>query len=427
MPALAIRHDLPAAALRRLARQEPDRRAAMRLLAIAHALDGFSRAEAARLAGTGRQAVRDAVLRYNAQGPGGLRDRPRSGRPEALTPGQQAALEAWALRGPNPERDEVSAWSTPAPMPSRPTASATAAGACRACCAGSGSRARRRGLGTRRAARPSGRERRSRPFETGAWVEVAEARPGVRVRLWRQDEARVGQKGRVCHRWYERGVRPPGLADQRFVREPLPVRRLSARHRPSLRPCLARGDHGGHGPVARRVRRAARARRPRRADPGPGGLAWLAAPHRAGEHHAAAAAGLLARARPGRAGPALPARTLPLASRARRLQGRARCCLRRLERPRRGDRQAHQSHRLPLSAQTRTSVSWYHRSRPAICPRARRDRPPDAAGLRHWDAFPPRSGRRAAWRSPACPPPVGGPAGSTSRPGPAKAALCRHG
>ena len=27
---------------------------------------------------------------------------------------------------------------------------------------------------------------------------------------------RIGQKGRVCHRWYERGVRPPGPADQRF-------------------------------------------------------------------------------------------------------------------------------------------------------------------------------------------------------------------
>ena len=50
MPALAIRQDLPAAELRRLARQEPDRRAAMRLLAIAHALDGFSRAEAAHCA-----------------------------------------------------------------------------------------------------------------------------------------------------------------------------------------------------------------------------------------------------------------------------------------------------------------------------------------------------------------------------------------
>jgi hypothetical protein len=28
---------------------------------------------------------------------------------------------------------------------------------------------------------------------------------------------RIGQKGRTCHRWYERGVRPPGLADKRFA------------------------------------------------------------------------------------------------------------------------------------------------------------------------------------------------------------------
>jgi hypothetical protein len=64
MPALAIREDLTATALRRLARSEPDRRAAMRLLAIANALEGLSRAEAARLAGMERQALRDAVLRY---------------------------------------------------------------------------------------------------------------------------------------------------------------------------------------------------------------------------------------------------------------------------------------------------------------------------------------------------------------------------
>jgi transposase len=31
------------------------------------------------------------------------------------------------------------------------------------------------------------------------------------------DEARVGQKGRACHRWYEKGERPPGLVDQRFA------------------------------------------------------------------------------------------------------------------------------------------------------------------------------------------------------------------
>ena len=110
MPALPIRQDLPAAELRRLARHELNRRAALRLMAIANALDGFSRAEAARLAGMERQALRDAVIHYNAEGPSGLRDRPRSGRPEALTPGQQAALKAWVLRGPDPERDGVSAW-----------------------------------------------------------------------------------------------------------------------------------------------------------------------------------------------------------------------------------------------------------------------------------------------------------------------------
>ena len=110
MPALAIRQDRSAAELRRLARREPDRRAAMRLLAIADALEGLSRAEAARLAGMERQALRDAVLRYNTEGVDGLRDRPRSGRPEALTPGRQAALKAWVLRGPDPERDGVSAW-----------------------------------------------------------------------------------------------------------------------------------------------------------------------------------------------------------------------------------------------------------------------------------------------------------------------------
>ena len=110
MPARAIRQDLSATELRRLARHEPDRRAGMRLLAIANALDGFSRADAARLAGMERQALRDAVLRYNAEGPAGLHDRPRSGRPEGLSPGQQAALKAWILRGPDREKDGVSAW-----------------------------------------------------------------------------------------------------------------------------------------------------------------------------------------------------------------------------------------------------------------------------------------------------------------------------
>ena len=31
------------------------------------------------------------------------------------------------------------------------------------------------------------------------------------------DEARFGQQGRVCHRWFTRGQRPSGLCDQRYT------------------------------------------------------------------------------------------------------------------------------------------------------------------------------------------------------------------
>ena len=38
-----------------------------------------------------------------------------------------------------------------------------------------------------------------------------------RIRLFFQDEARIGQKGRTCHVWWKRGERPPGLCDKRFT------------------------------------------------------------------------------------------------------------------------------------------------------------------------------------------------------------------
>ena len=109
--ALAIRDELTAVALRRHARHEPNRRAALRMLAIANALEGMSRAEAARLAGMERQALRDAVVRYNAEGLAGLHDRPKPGRPERLSEAEQAALAARVFRGPDPGRDGVAAWT----------------------------------------------------------------------------------------------------------------------------------------------------------------------------------------------------------------------------------------------------------------------------------------------------------------------------
>lgn len=46
--------------------------------------------------------------------------------------------------------------------------------------------------------------------------EAAAAHPTKRIQLWFQDEARVGQKGRLAHRWWTRGQRPPGVCDRRF-------------------------------------------------------------------------------------------------------------------------------------------------------------------------------------------------------------------
>jgi transposase len=109
--ALAIRDDLTPEALRRHARREANRRAALRALAIANALEGMNRAQAARLAGMERQALRDAVVRYNQEGLAGLHDRPKPGRPARLSEAEQAALAARVFRGPDPERDGVSAWT----------------------------------------------------------------------------------------------------------------------------------------------------------------------------------------------------------------------------------------------------------------------------------------------------------------------------
>ena len=110
---LPIRDDLTPEALRRLTRREPGRAAADRMFAITNALEGMSRAEAARLAGMERQALRDAVTRYNAEGLSGLHNRPRPPRTGKLDAEQLGKLSEWVLGGTDPEVDGLSSWTLP--------------------------------------------------------------------------------------------------------------------------------------------------------------------------------------------------------------------------------------------------------------------------------------------------------------------------
>jgi transposase len=111
---LAIRTDLDSpAGLRHRAKKEPNRRAALRMLAIVSALEGMSRADAARVVAIERQSLCDALKRFNAEGLTGLYDRPKGHRRPVLSEGEEAALFARTLRGPDPEKGEPSSWTLP--------------------------------------------------------------------------------------------------------------------------------------------------------------------------------------------------------------------------------------------------------------------------------------------------------------------------
>src|SRR5260370_17505904 len=102
MPGLPSRTDISARELRRRAKHEKNPRVARRLLAIANALDGMSRALSARLAGMDRQALRHWVIRYNPHGLEGLQDPRGAGPPMAGGETARAPPKASFLPAPSP-------------------------------------------------------------------------------------------------------------------------------------------------------------------------------------------------------------------------------------------------------------------------------------------------------------------------------------
>lgn len=111
MPSMVqLRDDYDAAELRKLAKRSRDPRQIRRLLALAAAYDGMSRAAAATVGGMDRQTLRDWAHRFNEAGPDGLTNRPGAGRPRRLTDDQMQALAAIVETGPDPAVDGVVRW-----------------------------------------------------------------------------------------------------------------------------------------------------------------------------------------------------------------------------------------------------------------------------------------------------------------------------
>src|SRR5260221_12961093 len=110
---VALRGDFDAAGLRQLARGSRDANQARRLLALATIYAGGTRSTAAEVGGVGLQIVRDWVMRFNADGPGG------PARPQGAGPAGSAQPRA----SPRPRYDDRNG-----PDPRRPWRRALAAG-----------------------------------------------------------------------------------------------------------------------------------------------------------------------------------------------------------------------------------------------------------------------------------------------------------
>ena len=108
--AIGVRRDFSGLDLRVLARRSGDAEQVRRLLALAAILDGASRSEAAKIGGVTLQIVRDGVIRFNADGPEGLKSRKAPGKASILNDAQRRALAEQVEAGPIPAAHGVVRW-----------------------------------------------------------------------------------------------------------------------------------------------------------------------------------------------------------------------------------------------------------------------------------------------------------------------------
>ena len=264
-PVKITRADCTSAELHRLADCCKCPRQARRLRCVAMvAAGGTGRGEAAAAHGTTRQSVRDWILRYNRDGPDGLCDLARDGRPRRLTADQEAEVGRWLDEGPDPVEDGLARWRL-SDIRDR-VLSRFRVSLCL-----ESVRRLVRSLGFRcqspRPIHPKADLARQEAFRRGFRETVEAALPGPvtfgQCEIWFQDEARAGQKGMLARIWSRRGIRPRVPRDHRYGYA-LPVRGRLRRQGARRRPCVRPREHERDEPPPRRHLRRRRARPPRR-------------------------------------------------------------------------------------------------------------------------------------------------------------------
>ena len=169
------------------------------------------------ISGTGHRprCARNAPRGRPVCGGTGLRDRPRSGGHVAgrgRATGRHGAPGTTRRGGPLQRRRGDRAERPPRIRPSHPDAGAAGN------VAGADPAWSRPGLqrhielDPRRTATPRPKWRASEKVLPAALAEAARAHPAKQIALYVQDEARLDQKGRACHRCWLRGPRRPGLS-----------------------------------------------------------------------------------------------------------------------------------------------------------------------------------------------------------------------
>jgi len=201
--------------LMHMARKCKDADQSRRLLAIASVLSGeASRTGIALQAGVGPQTLRCWILRYNRDGPEGLRNLSGQGRPSLLDQGQLFTLKTWLDAGPP---KGWAGWT----LSRLKTMIAEVFGVSLSL---EGIRLLIRRMGFRKLSpcpiHPKADMKAQEDFRTGfRKIALSHLPAGVdpaKVDIWFQDESRIGQKGMLARVWARKGTRPRIVRDHRY-------------------------------------------------------------------------------------------------------------------------------------------------------------------------------------------------------------------